>query len=312
MGAPRIDRLEQNYFINGAFKYFQRGTNIAIPGGIAYTTADRWRIGFNAPLTNPVSFQSGTIPSGGIAKHSLTLQVDVAGTGGDVQTQQRIESIFARNLVKAGKLSLAVQVATDSASQCDLDLRYASTEDNFSTLVPIITQPFSIIPDGAGGSVFATLKIEDLVVPSGVLNGLQLQIRFYNFTINGAGKVHRIYQPMLNAGSVALDFNHASRNLVEELILCQRYFEKSEDINDSSAAAATKLFKIAASNAEGDNDEAFKVRKRVVPIVTILGGTSNISTGSITRVSEARFAWNFNTPGGNNNYEFHYRADAEL
>ena len=223
MGAPRIDRLDRNFLINGSFRYFQRGTNIAIPG-IGYTTADRWRIGFNVPLTSAVSFQSQTIPSGGISKHSLTLQATVSGTGGDIQAQQRIENIFARDLVLAGKMSFSVQVASDSASLCDLDIRYATAEDNFASVTPIITQTFSITPDGAGGTIFTTLKIEDVTIPPGAINGLQVQIRFYNFLVNGAGKVCRIYQPMLNAGSIALSFNHAARDLAEEFRLCERYF----------------------------------------------------------------------------------------
>lgn len=126
------------------------------------------------------------------------------------------------------------------------------------------------------------------------------------------------------------------RSLPEELVLCQRYFEKSYNIATAlgtAAAALGVITRVVPSNTvasfQGYGTVNFNVRKRLDPTVTIYGyagGSGKVSDNSGTDLAASsglvQFAGEsgfsiYNGSGGsvttsNLNVLFHFAADARL
>lgn len=329
--TPRLDRLEKNLLINSEFRFIQRGNNLTIPGAGSYSTVDRWRVGFTAPISVPASLRSATIPSGEEPDFSLTLQGTVGATGGSLLAEQRIESLFMRQAVLQGMISFACKVATESASQVQIKMAYANSADNFTSVTEFFSQTSAIVPDGANASVFAEIKHEAISIPSAAKNGIVVTITFLNFTVNGAGQDHRIYAPMLNAGSKALLWATAGRDVAEELQLCQRYFEKSYPletaVGSASQTTTAQRQRVVTSGNDGESPVIhFRVTKRTIPLKTVY----NDSTGAANQVRNASTVETYTEDGSSisvgymsthyaggvlatgNLIAFHWAADAEF
>tara|TARA_R100001510_G_scaffold55122_1_gene58614 strand:+ start:238 stop:1380 length:1143 start_codon:yes stop_codon:yes gene_type:complete len=137
----------------------------------------------------------------------------------------------------------------------------------------------------------------------------------------------------LEVGEIATDFEHLPFDV--QLQRCQRYFEKSYDLSvvpGTSAAYDGTI--LAAVIADGTttrivgNDMRFAVRKRTEPSVTIYAtddGTSGqinnyssgankaiSSIGNISETSIGRYFTMGDAGATNEQYEFQFKADAEL
>ncbi len=137
----------------------------------------------------------------------------------------------------------------------------------------------------------------------------------------------------LEVGEIATDFEHLPFDV--QLQRCQRYFEKSYDLSvvpGTSAAYDGTI--LAAVIADGTttrivgNDMRFAVRKRAEPSVTIYAtddGTSGqinnyssgankaiSSIGNISETSIGRYFTMGDAGATNEQYEFQFKADAEL
>lgn len=342
--TPEIDIREnriKNYLINGSFKYFQRG-GISAPitiNNTGYQTADRWSVHFNNTVTSPTSERGTALPpafSGMSEMYNLRLNcTSGSSTGsGNLYTRQRIESIFTQDLVKNGKMSFSVQVGSQCAGRCRVIFYYPSAKDNF-TSTTLFSDNATTLTTSANGLTYQEIKIENITVPSQVTNGLEIWILFDNWTVlNAASQAHRICAPMLNIGSTAQDFNHAATDIVSELRLCQRYYQKSFDLDTAPANGATTTtlsdgngWRFAMGNSVSSMFLRFSIDMRANPTMTRFGnsagqwlvsGTSNAAvtagpnsaiTGSLRTgfyFSQQDVATSVTTMVG------HFTADAEL
>lgn len=146
--------------------------------------------------------------------------------------------------------------------------------------------------------------------------------------VASAGITFRITGIQLEEGSEPSTFDRYAGNIVDELTTCQRYYEKTYDI-DTTPGTATYI----GRKVLGVNDSLqlpsidFKVAKRAVP--TIVFYASNTATaGTIRRYSGSgnisvtqsyaetnRFSTGFPITTGlvsNATYDFHYTVEAEL
>lgn len=127
--------------------------------------------------------------------------------------------------------------------------------------------------------------------------------------------------------SLPQEFSRAGRDIVEELQLCQRYFEKSYAMEDFPGAETTRgMYYYADSGVQDDKMSRrpiiFKVTKRSQPLVIVYptnnGGIANNITGDGGNLVGAPSRWisvNGGSVGwiaGQYNIQFHITADAEL
>ena len=93
---------------------------------------------------------------------------------------------------------------------------------------------------------------------------------------------HNIADAKLSIGTKVSDFSLAGRNAAEELQLCQRYYEKSYDIDTpistNTKAGATSLIKQDGSVTDRAYANAeFKVEKRTTPVMAVYAPTSGVN-----------------------------------
>ena len=140
--TARIDLLDRNFLINGAMKYFQRDTGVvALTTSAFYRGLDRFIIKTSGGLAAGNSNRSsGQVPPNGLSEHSLQLDITPTLIGHQVDVQQRIESIFVRPMNNQ-KVSLSMQVFSESADQIEIELRTADVKDDFSAVTPIAGTP---------------------------------------------------------------------------------------------------------------------------------------------------------------------------
>lgn len=327
--TPRIDRIDKNYLINGGFDFFQRNTgSVTIGGGYSYQTADRWAIGYNAPLVSQSSGRSTIVPDNSV-KYSLRLSANAPGASpGNLLIRQRIEA--ANSIELAGQsVSVSLWVRCESASEVRIYLQTPTAEDNYTSVTGIVisghTKTVTV------GTSWQLLTWEGISIPTSANLGLEIIVEFKNFTVTGLIKDHFVTKVMLNVGNKASDFARAGRNIGQELALCQRYYEKSTDLDvipsfSFGGSFGTGLMYQSASGAIPTPCTVyFKVAKRALPTVNIYntnsgaianmnnwdGGTSNPATINNQNTTYFIASPNVAVTAGHRLF-FNFAADAEL
>jgi hypothetical protein len=310
MAVAQQPLMFRNKLINGAMNIWQRGNNTTGSGFFA----DRWFV--SSGVTSAVENAGGS-PTG--FRRNAYIRRSVSG---NAVVAQRIESMNCIDLVgKQATLQFHHTTASGTCSNIAVSLYYANTEDTFSssTLIQTIN-----ITDTSTGTKIATFN----ALPSNAANGLELRI---DYTVSGDTYV-RLTAAQLEVGGQATAFEQ--RPIGTELVLCQRYYEKSYPMNTVpgtvtgvgsipvSAVSTSELsmgcFKFAVekrtnptvriyNNNNGNNDQVSEytlspltfVTNRAVSLLTPNGTTSFKINGS-SNLAAGRY------------YDFHWSADAEL
>jgi len=264
--TPRIDKIDKNYLINGAFDFFQRNTgSVTIGGGFSYQTADRWAIGYNAGggITSQTSARSATVPNGSV-KYSIKLSANAPTSAGNMLIRQRIEAANAREL--SGQIvNLSVWVRSESASQVRLDVSTPTVEDNF-TSTTLVSNTFKTVTVGTSWQL---VTFEDITIPAAANMGLQITLSVENFTITGLIKDHYMSQVMLNVGDKVADFARAGVSIAGELQLCQRYYE----YNPNQIA----IYLAGSGTGYTGISYPYKVTKRATPTLVVTDTPGNVN-----------------------------------
>lgn len=342
-GLSYVDRANPNYIINGNFDFWQRGDSFSTPTGLGYSV-DRMA-GFFTTSTCVItkeSFTLGQTDVPGEPKYYFRNTVtSVAGAGNRIQNAFKIESV--RTL--AGKTAtLSFYAKADAAKNIAVEfLQNFGTGGSPSagvtgigvTICTLTTswQKFTVtvnIPSISG----KTLGTDN--------NSDFFQIGFwfdagsnFNSRTNSLGQqsgTFDIARVKLEEGSIATPFVLAGGTLAGELVACQRYYEKTYNINVAPRTATYSgcVDGIFAYNTYTLNQCHFpyKVSKRTASTVKAYSPT----TGTVDRIRNASsgadldvtsgFTTNSGTEGFNqtcnniltaaNWYEFHWTAEAEL
>jgi hypothetical protein len=320
------DSLHRQAIINGNFDVWQRGTSFNANSTNLYT-ADRWCTYNNtASQAATITQQDGTGVYGSI--YCLRYQRTSGQTGTNTMyVRYGLETVDSKKL-RNQKLTLSFWArcgANYSASSSNLEVKIISgtgTDQN-------ILSGFTGAANEASENKVLTTSWQKFTLTTSAEIGVtktQLGISF-EFTPTGtagAADYFEIAQVQLCAGEVALPF--MPKSFDEELLACQRYYEKSYDYADAPGTS---------TDTESVNAHArtavwmyltyipYKVKKRVKSTPVIYS-----STGAINKIRDViasvdfncgvqnQGQFGFNIYGTNltvgNELHFHWIIDAEL
>ncbi len=290
----------KNVIINGDFNIWQRGASFVSALNTIYT-ADRWRYGKAGAMVQDI-IRSTDVPtvaqSGRLFNYSLLADVttdDNSISAGDIVIlEQRVEGYYWLPLAqkevtlsfwvkstKTGTFCAALQnnpSATDKSCVKEYTINASDTWE-YKTL----TYPAS----PAAGNWNYTNSVGVAVIFT-IAAGSNYQTTadiyqngFYVATVNqvnGCDSVannFRLCGVQLEAGPVATPFEH--RSFQHELMLCQRYFEKSYEysIVPGSASANDGIAAFSNQNSQANKCSIyFKSIKRAIPSITLYSPNS--------------------------------------
>ena len=325
----RIDALSKNYLINGAMDFSQRlGTNGTglIGAGLVYAL-DRWRSNRLGNWSGNVTIRKEPVSVTNKPRLNRALKTHDANatdSTAKMEHDQLIESIFAKEL--AGQpISVGFDYNESEFQQVDIQFFYATVEDDFSSHIQIGSiHTLDLTPD----STWREVVLENILMPAQVVNGLIVRFTFKNPANTGVEIVSHITGCKLNIGEKLQEFSLTGRDIHNEFLICQRYYEKSYQLDDEpGTAVGADLLPgfVATTRPDGDNrqdTQSFKVRKRSIPICTIYAWTGAINSAQETNgpiqsansiaASEHGFIPNITASANGVGARFAWTADAEL
>lgn len=280
--APRIDRIEKNYLINGGMDFAQRdpyASGEAISTTPTYVSLDRWLVSYTGTVTGSVtSSRLGLAPTLA-TDYSGRVVLRRNGTAGTIRWEQRVEADSMRELMVALKASFSAQFYTaQSGITVRLTLNAPTAKDNYTS----VTQVYQSAATALTASQWNLVKFEGLTLPSTIQYGLAVVWEFIlPSATDGASVDYHIAEAMMNAGPAVGSFARHGRTYADELRACQRYYEKSYGLSIAPGAAsqagtaamffvmpgdATRLVVTANSN--------FQAYKRVAPVISLFSASS--------------------------------------
>jgi hypothetical protein len=314
----------KNKIINGDFGIWQRNTSFTGASGL---TSDRWSVagGESGSVVSRQTFTPGTAP---VAGYEGTYFLDFAKNGTTANAmflEQKMEDV---RLFAGQTITISFWMKGSSAF----------------TNEPLFRQNF-----GSGGSseVYTTTATNSVTtswarysvtvaVPSisGKTIGTSSFLGIWPIRYTGTSNITvSIWGVQVEAGSVATAFQTATGTIQGELAACQRYFQKSYNVNDAPGTDTNNGLLYGAYSAAAvttgylNYNLIFPVKMRTTPTITTYDVAD--ASGKVSRVTPTGTDQNGLTPGlaftsessvllqspsGNSHsgLAFHYTASAEL
>jgi len=336
----------RNAIINGDFNIWQRGTSFAAIASGAFS-ADRFVYHTVGTSINTISRDTDVptqVESGYKSNYSLKLDVTTIDSSIAVDDfvliRQTLEGFnFAPFMGKNVTLSFWVKAVKTGI--------YCVYFQNFGADRSYVVE-YTINSASTWEKKTITLNFSDSGGVWNYINGVGLHVSWvlaagttyqttadtwqtgdYKATSNQVNGVDNtdnnfwLAQVQLELGDTATDFDH--RPIVEELALCQRYYEKSYAYGTYAGATteAGSIVELSLRN-NGDNSVGFffLVWKRIIPTITLYstnsGDSDKIYCGSdYTAIPKNRgngSVTHINCAGAptNQHAKYHWTADAEL
>lgn len=336
-GRPTSDAsyLNHNFIINGAFDFWQRNTSNAVPNHASNApfTADRWYLKNNIGTSGVVTVASNTST---IATRVCNVKVTTAPTAAQANVVELWYTLANEDSVPLynQNISLIFQArALGNINSIGVQFFYRTSEGKLnssdSTIAAEATKALS------GG--WSTIKVENIAVGTGMTMAgvVGLRIRLLGVA---SGNVYDLNNGMeiglvsLNIGNKANGFIRHGRSMAGELVACQRYFEKSYELNVVPGTAAVPGYLMVTTIGEGAGNHVicvvFKTTKIKAPvgvsyspdsgtankIYSYLGTSTGDQSASVDLLSQSAFrivAGTYNS-GQTCRAIAHWTADAEL
>lgn len=293
-----------NILINGDFTFWQRG---GIANAVSTYSADRWISQVVAGGSPNWSFGLVTSNLDTTGPNVADLNIINAGNSSfRLYFQQRVEN-FSNYLGKTITFTCRIKTSTTSL-KIQLDDGVTTTTSSAHT----------------GSGNYETLTVTKTVSASAT--ELYVNIGFVDAQPSTTGHSY-FATAMLVLGSVAVPF--VARQYGEELLLCQRYYEKSYAIGAVPGTSDANLCIFTAAQIGTTTTRSllypFKATKRIVPTVSLFrqDGTSgsyawiSVAGASTNRATSATnvtiVGFQIGQTAGTESYaEGHWVADAEL
>ena len=309
-----------NLIINGDFSIWQRGTSFFYPIPNSQYTADRWCAVNNANVQR--------VPAGGIAASeagcSYALSLEPLSAIPNIGQGIELPEAGQAGVFQIGTTWTLSYYARASAGSADEALRFSFSDSvNGLENSQVITTVAGETIDSSWRKYTHTFTVG--VSPVGTNTCMVVEMRY----INGTGSTILLAGIKLEKGSQVTPFVTASRaGIGGELALCQRYFEKSYDINlPPSSISQFGAYRFRNGNSGSTQvPVGFKVSKRVRPTVTyynpnsgVAGEWRNATAGTddntglyVTSAGISGYTAENSSVEIYNVYLFHWTADAEL
>lgn len=323
----------KNKIINGNFDIWQRSASQTTSG---YGSDDRW-VNENLGSTKVHSQQNFILGQADVPNNpkffSRTVVSSVSGSPNYVTKQQRIEGV---ETFSGQTATLSFWAKADSTKNMATEfVQSFGTGGSPSSFVGSIGVTTHVLTTSWQKFTFA-VDIPSIAGKTlGTNNNSSLSINFWfdagsDFDARTNSLGHQsgtfdIAQVQLEFGVNSSEFE--KRSIGEELLLAQRYFEKSYDLNDP-VGTITNNGSIWERPIRNNNDfvqmqRGFLVRKRAVPSISIYSPTTGLANKvanqgdkavqGLVGLGEAGFSAISIVSGisGDSAY-FHYTADAEI
>lgn len=330
----------KNHIINGDYRWWQRGTSAGTATGVRYL-ADRWQLSSSGDTlsSNRQVFDIGqtAVPGNPIFFQRISVDAVVADPLSYAVYIQRIENVrrfagkrltiswWAKALApREMSLEWILYYGTGGAPSENL---IAPKKHSVTTSWQKFTQTV-IIPSMVG-------KAHDggnssLLVHFWLASGSDPAFQVRNAGLGNATGIIDIACVQVEEGSVATPFEFLPPDVT--LAQCQRYYEKSYNVNDNpgtvttSGSVSTIALGLPVAVYAGCINVGFCVKKRASPALTFYSpqtGASGVIRDGANAVDVAPSAVFFGENGfavqavnaaANNQYVFraHYTADADL
>ena len=301
MTIPRLDNLDKNFIINGGMDYFQRALSVSNITLTQYV-ADRFLLYTYAGGVGVISrLEDAPSSIPGLkycANYAMTTTIE-DGSSQSHRVTHRIESIFSKELV-GQKISFSCWVKTADFTHIGFRVYTPDTEDDFS----LITQEFLFETPITNDDTWKKVVFENFTVPASGVRGLQFALFAKNATGGGVTNF-KITGFKINKGIVAQDFSYAGRNIIEELQLCQRYFEVGHLAKNGQAVNSGRYM---------DGQLNYHAIKRIPPVIlkTNMNQQGYPSPGVSSNVQYIYAAALANSTVTHAYWNFDWTADCEL
>lgn len=312
-----------NLLINGGMDFNQRrNSSIGMDATPAYRVQDRF-LTYTTVNTdwNTRNQDVGSLTdSQGIVWKALDLDLDAANSNAVAYIEQRIEASSVYYMV-GKKASFSVEFVNPGFTDLTIKLYYANAEDDHSTQTLIVSKSETFVAD----STLKNMKFENISIPANAKNGIAIVLEVSGVTV-GSLFTNSFSKMMFNEGPVVAPFERAGVSIANEIQLCQRYYEKSYNLDTAPGTVdGDGMRRFRTASAHFCDTVYFQVRKRVNPTGTYYspatGASGNIgnkttasdSAVSVGLASEAALATNGGVGASvGDQFQYHWTADAEL
>lgn len=331
----------KNLVINGDFRFWQRGTTFNAIASAAYA-ADRFiPVMVNDTITvNRSEHPPGDVPNLFNSRYFIRCGIgQVAGNNSLATLQYRIEN--GPRLLSGKTVTVSMLVRASSATK--LGIEFETTFGTGGSPSPSINGNSQLVTGITGGwqlikRTFTLASVAGKTFGTGTEGYLSLILWMdagsdWNARSANVGRQTGEFQfsnIQIEIGDDASPFEQRPEAL--ELQLCQRYYEKSYDIDTPPATVTgvgqTAFFQygLPSANYAGGMTTTFKVSKRVAPSIILFSpltgavgklhnaGNANDVNGSATDIGHSGFFAQSAGFGPTNtiNLRWHWAADAEL
>ena len=322
----------RNAVINGNFDFWQRGIIYTPPVGGQGYCADRWVVANSGGATHQVNQGSNALGAGAAESSKLWQRSVVMGATASsaAWTGQYIENVrtFAGETVTFSFWVYGPNGAKVGARLLQVFGSGGSPSAAVNIEISTVTVSAATWTKYEGTVTLPSLAGKTLGTDGN--DALYLVIDFcgtgYGGVMAGQNGTFGVAQVQLEKGNSATPFD--IRPLAYELMLCQRYYEKSYNLGVfpgaiSQASRMNQFFNQTAGGASY-GEVRYAVRKRIPPIVLIYAsetGTAARTSGSsgadststtVNSSGDAGFGLTTVNASGNFGLSFHYVADAEI
>jgi len=311
----------RNRIINGDMRIDQRNAGASqtftAAAALAYSV-DRF-YGYCTGANATGARVAGTVPNEFAYRFTGAASVTAIGFGTRLEATNTID-------LAGSTATLSVQLANSLLSTVTWTAFYATTADAFGTLASptrtqIATGTFTVT------STLTTYNAQ-ISIPSAATTGIEI-VFTVGAQISGTWTIDNV---QLEAGATATDFER--RPIGTELALCQRYFEKTYDVDTAQATATNLGMAFVGSSAGaiyGLGGVQYVSNMRSIPAIRYWDGAGNenkcsyiintsVSTSFVANTNLGSAPYNISTRGFlvganvavNSGSYIHYTANSEL
>lgn len=312
--TARLDRLEKNLLINGAFDFWQRGTTVSISNAAVGRLADRWSFRPGSANGTGTMLRSTNVPtqaqSGFQSTYSLQITAPASGGASSANTSVGLAyymegldytaihskacryQFWVRSSVTGTYYAIFMNSDTSRYYLAAYTVSVANTWEKKTIDLTMDTAGTWLFDNSAGLIVMHILQVGSSR-QAGTVGSWQTKTADGS-PIATASQVDfwatpsatfQLAQAALYEGSfsntVDINFHRAGSTIQQELAMCQRYYEKSYNIAVIPGTAGAGGEWTGASISDASGSSLFPIRyvvvKRTTPTFTAYSDAGTIN-----------------------------------